>query len=291
MSNLETTYIKMLEVLHQIEPKNYFLSQIRKPKLTDKQLLALSLAAESLGIDSERYLFKRLPTSLKELIERSVYNRRRRALTPYLVRLRERIAEQIIPFEDYHIVDSMPLEIAKFSRAKRSTVCCEHIQLAPNFGYCAAQKTHYYGYKFHGVCTVQGVFKHFNISKASNHDIHYLDQVKDRFAGCVLIGDKGYLSSSIQQDLFDTYNLKVETPMRRNQADYKPLNTLFSKHRKRIETLFSQLGDQFMIKRNYAKSFSGYSTRILAKVSALTLIQWVNKLKGRNLNSLKGVLS
>jgi len=43
--------------------------------------------------------------------------------------------------------------------------------------------------------------------------------------------------------------------MRKNQRNYSKQPYLFRKFRKRIETLFSQLCDQFMIRRNYAKSF------------------------------------
>ncbi|MCT3649484.1 transposase, partial [Elizabethkingia anophelis] len=57
--------------------------------------------------------------------------------------------------------------------------------------------------------------------------------------------------------------------------------------RKRIETLFSQLCDQFMIRRNYAKSFEGFKTRLLAKITALTVVQFINKLNNRNINNLK----
>ncbi|MCH2196026.1 MAG: IS982 family transposase, partial [Kordia sp.] len=54
------------------------------------------------------------------------------------------------------------------------------------------------------------------------------------------------------------------------------------------ETLFSQLCDQFMIRRNYAKSFDGFKTRILSKKSALTTIQYVNKfIFKRNINNIK----
>lgn len=42
-----------------------------------------------------------------------------------------------------------------------------------------------------------------------------------------------------------------------------------------------------MIKRNYAKSFDGFKTRILAKITALTMIQLINKQRNRNLNNLK----
>ena len=46
---------------------------------------------------------------------------------------------------------------------------------------------------------------------------------------------------------------------------------------KRIETLFSQFCDQFMIRRNYAKFFDGFKTRILSIISSFTMIQYLNK--------------
>jgi hypothetical protein len=56
----------------------------------------------------------------------------------------------------------------------------------------------------------------------------------------------------------------------------------------RIETLFSQLCDQFMIRRNYAKTFEGFKTRILAKITTVTVIQYLNKFVfQRNINNLK----
>ena len=45
---------------------------------------------------------------------------------------------------------------------------------------------------------------------------------------------------------------------------------------KRIETLFSQLCDQFMIIRNYAKDTDGLFARIIGKISALTILQYIN---------------
>jgi len=72
-------------------------------------------------------------------------------------------------------------------------------------------------------------------------------------SSCVVIDDKGYLSADYQLDLFTSNQIKLEVPMRVNQHDYQKQPYLFRKTRKRIETLFSQLCDQFMIRRNYAK--------------------------------------
>ncbi|MCT4073758.1 hypothetical protein HZP85_13935 [Elizabethkingia anophelis] len=57
-------------------------------------------------------------------------------------------------------------------------------------------------------------------------------------------------------------HIELETPKRVNQKDYKPQFYLFKKKRKKIETLFSQLYDLFMIRRNYAKNFEGFKSRL-----------------------------
>ena len=148
----------------------------------------------------------------------------------------------------------------------------------------------YFGYKIHAVCTQQGIFKTFDISKASVHDIHYLEDVKNQLNHCILIGDKAYLSRQYQRDLFDRGAIELTTPKRTDQVDFEPFNPVYRKARKRIETLFSQLCDQFMIRRNYAKSFTGFATRILSKITALTIIQWINLSNGNHINNLKIVL-
>jgi hypothetical protein len=77
--------------------------------------------------------------------------------------------------------------------------------------------------------------------------------IKQQISDCVLLGDRGYLSEAIQLDLFQTVYIKLETPKRTNQKEYKPQPYIFRRTRKRIKTLFSKLCDQFLIRRNYAK--------------------------------------
>jgi hypothetical protein len=75
---------------------------------------------------------------------------------------------------------------------------------------------HFFGYKLHAVCSIGGVFKSFDLTKASVHDIHYLRNIKDEFSNCTIIGDKGYLSADYQLDMFECKRIKLETPMRKN---------------------------------------------------------------------------
>jgi hypothetical protein len=147
---------------------------------------------------------------------------------------------------------------------------------------------HYDGYKIHVVCSIDGVFKSFDIRKAAVHDIHYLKDIKNQFNNCVILEDREYLSTDYQLDLFESKQIKLEIPMRKNQKNYKKQTYIFRKKRKRIVTLFSQLCDQFKIRNNYAKTFEGFKTRILSKLTALTIIQYINKFGfNRNINNLK----
>jgi hypothetical protein len=182
----------------------------------------------------------------------------------------------------------MPLEVCKLSRRNRSKICREDFETAPDNGFCAGQKVHYYGYKLHAVCNIEGVFSDFDLSKASVHDIlHYLKDIKCNHNQCVILADKTYLSKEYQVDLFHSNQIRLEVPMRSNQRNYKKQDFIFGKSRKRIETLFSQLCDQFMIRRNYAKSFDGFKNRILSKIMALTVRQLINKINNKNINNLK----
>lgn len=288
MNNLLSNHEIILEVLREISTERQLPMQRRRPSMSDLEVICLSLTAEYMGIDSDNNLFRQLPECFTGKIERSVYNRRKRRLMPYQNTIRLKLAESFNESEDIFIVYSMPLEVCKIARSSRSKICKEEIFSMPTKGYCASQKMYYYGYKLHAVCSLKGVFQAIEITPANVHDIHYLDDLGDQLSHCTLLGDKGYLSASIQLNLFESSNIRLYTPKRNNQKGYKPQFSLFRKSRKRIETLFSQICDQFMVRRNYAKSFNGFKTRILAKITAMTVIQYINKnIFNRNINNLK----
>lgn len=293
MNNFIQKYEVILKNLNNFKIDFSAFVQIRKPKLSNLELIAMNITAEFCSIDSECQLFREIKGSyLCGKIERSVYNKRKRKLFPYLEALRQQMSQTLSNTEDYFIIDSMPLEVCKLSRSSRSTICKEQLETAPNKGFCAAQNLHFYGYKLHAICTLDGVFTSVDLSAASVHDIHFLKDIKSQIKNCTLIGDKGYLSADYQLNLFETAHIKLETPMRANQKNYQPQSYIFRKSRKRIETLFSQLCDQFLIRRNYAKTFDGFKTRILSKITTLTTIQYLNKfIYNRNMNNIKIVLA
>ena len=298
MHNFHAIFRKILEICKQFsyDLVNTEGNSRRRgvvPRFSDIEVIALSLTAETLSIDSENYLFRKLAESKKEipnLISRRQFNDRRKSTSELCEKIRKRIADSIDGGEKYFCIDSKPIEVCRMSRSKRCKMGRKNYKKAPNFGYCASQREHYYGYKLHALCGLSGVIHSYDLTKASVHDIRYLQDVKLEYHDCSIFGDRGYIGKEVQLNLFETVNIKLDCPYRLNQKDWKPQFIPFAKARKRIETIFSQLNDQFMLIRNYAKETDGLFARIIGKISAFTILQHINNLNNNPIGRVKYAL-
>jgi hypothetical protein len=240
MSNIVKNYFRVLEVISSLNCKLEYKSDVgRKQKISDLEVIAPGLTAEFMSIDSENSLFKEInKQQIPNLIERSQFNKRIRKLFFFFEEVRTKLASRFLEFEDYFIVDSMPLEICKFARHRRIKICKSEFETSPSKGFCASENNWFYGYKLHEVCSINGIFHSLDITKAEVHDVHFLKTIKHQMSDFVLLVDRGYLSQSIQLDLFQTVNIKLETPKRANQNDYKPQPYIFRKSRKKMKHYF-----------------------------------------------------
>jgi hypothetical protein len=300
MHNLKTNFDKFFNITKSVfkdrlkQDDNFFFYP-NKPKMSNCEIIALSVTGESIGIDSENYFWGKLKNDHKDdfprLIDRSNFNRRRKHLHSFIEQLNQYLADSLNESEDVYLVDSIPVPVCQIAREKRSKICKENFETAPDKGYSTVSKSYYYGYKLHLVTSVRGIFHSMDLTKASVHDVYYLSEIKNSgLSTCTLIADKGYLSSTYQVDLFNSCQVNLQTPKRANQ-ERNPFPFIFKRVRKRIETLFSQLCDQFMLKRNYAKTNLGLSVRILSKITAVTLLQYINSKNNKPLNHLKYALA
>ena len=130
-----------------------------------------------------------------------------------------------------------------------------------------------------------------DLSHSNLSDLNYMKDVKLVYHDCNIYGDKGYIGADVQLDLFQTAHIRLECPYRLNQKNWKPKLIPFAKARKRIETLFSQLTDQFLVIRNYAKITNGLFVRIIGKISALTILQYVNFINNKPIGRIKYALN
>jgi hypothetical protein len=298
--HIKVTFDKFKDALNQVLGDNTSLLKktVRsgpKYKFTDIDVIALSLTADYINAGSENYLFAALNSDYKNdfpnLLSRRQYNHRRKRLEKPIKNLRELISIKMEPArktQDIYVIDSMPLRVTKFARRNSSTICRDDANLVPQISKCAAQDEWYYGFKLHAVCTGDGIIKAFKIDDSTIHDVHYLDEIGEQFKNCRIVGDKGYISQSRKKELFEDFNIYMETPPKKNQKN-QPI-FIWGKVRKTIERLFSQINGQFDIQKNYAKTVRGYVTRLYSKLCTLTLLQFVNKSKGRTIGRLKYAL-
>ena len=298
MRNLNTKFRKILDICkffskNLVDERGNMPRRGVVPRFSDLEVIALSLTAENFSIDSESLLFsylKEYKADFPNLISRRQYNDRRKFTANLCEQIRKNIAQAIDESEDVFCIDSKPIPVCRFARAKRCKLGKNDFDTAPNYGFCAAQNTHYYGYKLHALCGLRGVIHSYDLSKASVDDRYWVQDLKYEYQQCTIIGDKGYLSASIQLDLFETAQIHLEVPYRLNQKNWKPTFKPFAKARKRVETLFSQLDDQFMVCRNYAKQQVGLFARIISKISAITVLQYINFINNKPIGRIKYAL-
>ena len=186
-------------------------------------------------MDSENCLFIRLKQYsglMPDLISRRQYNTRCKLTIPVCNVIRERIAGEIDGGESYFCIDSKPIEVCRIARASRCKLGKSDYYTAPSYGFCASQNTYYYGYRLHAVCGLSGVIHSFDMTKANVHDINYLKDVKYEFHDCSIFGDRGYISASMQLDLFESANIRLEVPYRLNRKGWLPAFVPFAKGQK-----------------------------------------------------------
>ena len=300
MHNLKTNFDKVL--LHtkrlfeeELDSLGNFQFYKRNPKMSDIEIISLSILAEAQSIDSENLLFSKLRTDyasdFPNLPHRTNYNRRRRRLQLRIAQVAQYIAELSDEGQSY-IIDSVPIPICSNIRISRSKICKDDQEVLPSCGYHASHREYFYGFKLQLLITEKGIPHAAGITTASLHDSQYLPWLlHDGISNCQLLADKGYIDMNQQLNLFETAQIKLITPLRSNMKGVSQWTPKHRYKRKRVETLFSQLCDQMMLKRNYAKSSDGLVTRVLSKISAAAIMQRINIQENKPLNHIKHALA
>jgi hypothetical protein len=97
MNNLNAIYDLILNELRKLSLNENFYFKPVKPKLSDLELIAINISAEYLSIDSEHQLFRYIANSkLNGMIERSVYNRRKRKLFEPMENIRKLMVAKLM---------------------------------------------------------------------------------------------------------------------------------------------------------------------------------------------------
>ena len=140
-----------------------------------------------------------------------------------------------MPEQSYRIIDSIPIPVCKFGRAKFHKTFRGY---GAAFGKCPSKKETYLGYKLHLVVTLGCFVTDYILTSANIDDREATWDLPDKFAFHMFFGDKGYTGVDF------TSALRIERgvimlPLKKNNDKTqfsKELRQIIFKERRRVET-------------------------------------------------------
>ena len=266
----------------------------------DSDILTVGWLLEYIGADSEHSGYLRLKAELKTIFpslpERSRFNRRRRNLWGASEVLRRALVD-FLPQTQVFLVDSFPIPICDFKRAKSSKSDLKWETDASGtlatYGHCETKSLGtFLGFRGHLITTGTGVPVDFAIAAADIDDREGVPWLSQRGRYPILLGDKGYISQSLQDELLETENTCLLPTLRNNQKQQYPetFRKLQVRVRRRIETTIGQLTEQFHVSRVRARTQWGLQTRMSHKFGAALLGAFLNQCLGRPLMKLRDLI-
>lgn len=259
-------------------------------KLSDSEVLTLSVMQEALSTDSElsfvRSMRRNHPDLFPSLLSCSRYHRRRKALVGVQQALFAHLAAEFAEHARWLTVDSAPVETTKVERSQTGAAsipqAAYHVR--------AARKQLFFGFRLHAVVTDEGAVVEFALAPANEGERgvaeRMLAAVGPASSGLVL-GDNNYCGPSFEVAAAQ-HGHRAATSPRRTDAD-RTSRLWVRGPRALIETVFGMLADQFHAERTRARSLLGVWSRMVAKVLAFDLSLLVNALLGRRLLAVKSL--
>lgn len=246
------------------------------PKLADSEAITMEIVGEYLGCDTDEGIYNYFDRHWKSLFphlpDRSNFVRQ----CANLWAVKKRLFEHISRFQDHYlqILDSMPIEVCKFVRAKTTTQFKGTAAYGKWFGQT------FFGYRLHLKITDQGMIRNFILAAANEHDIRYTQPLLGDDCGGWTLADKGYRSTALRDELWKDRKMYFHTSVRKIDKRDSPLpietiRTLTGK-RRLIETVAGQLEQRFRIKTTFARDLWHLLNRIIRKILSHTIGVWLN---------------
>ena len=270
------------ELYHQFVPSS--VSQRRNvdtAKMSDSEIITLSICGELAGIDSENAWYSFVKRNYRHLFprlcSRTRFNRTRRALLQVTELLRQKLTHSFpIPTSRYFVIDSFPLPVCKFGRARY----CRSFRVdGANYGKCPSKKETYFGFKVHALITIEGYITAFEITPASVDDREGLRDFAENHLCLTVLGDKGYTGEQLWEDMQEKGICLMSLKPSNHKNNWpKEVRQVIFRFRRRIETVFSQLSEQLNAEKVLAKSFRGLCTRLQNKILGHNLCMAFNSI-------------
>lgn len=246
-----------------------------KPEMSDSEILTLALIMDYLPFPGESQFIGFIRANYGQwfptLLERSQFNRRLRRLEHKLESLRRKWVEQLGGLDaDSFIIDTKPIPVVGYRRSKKQS----DFYGSADYGYCAARKMKYFGYKLVVISTLKGLPIAYDLVSANTDERQAVEGVLHLVRNSDIYGDKGFIGQDWQEEVTNSTGNRIWTIQRSNQhptvsPDFK---RLIGRVRQRIEGVFHEIQNTGRNpERLLNKTVNGLATHMAAKIASHTL--------------------
>lgn len=242
-----------------------------RPVLADSEVLTMEIVGEYLGLDQERRMFdyfrRHYPHFFPALprVHRTTFTRQAANLWRVKARLWQRLLRGLELDRELSLVDSFPLPVCRFARARR----CRRLRELSAYGFDEMAKQTCFGVRLHLRVCWPGLVVSFEVAPAN---VHELRAAEDLLAGVTghALGDRNYWSPALMEQ-FRAEGLRLLAPFRKASRERKPWPRRLVNTRRRIETVIGQLVGRFHARQVWARDAWHFYSRLLRKVLGHTL--------------------
>jgi hypothetical protein len=271
---LTTLYTIVDDWYQQHAPKLLAGKAGKKPLFSDSEVITLSIAQHWLGIPDEREFLRVIRNNyvplFPRLIDQSQFNRRARNLCWLINRMRQHLVAQMgIANSPCQLIDGTPVPVRHWRRFGKGHLLWPEAGL----GHCAAKKQTYYGFRLLALTTLDGIIVDWDLFAANTDERDAALALLDNHRNMAVLGDKGFLDQHRQAFLLEEQDLLLLTPKRKNQKEQNPRawDAIMNRARRLIETTFAQAKGTFGLEKPGARSVWGVLSRVIAKLTGLTI--------------------
>lgn len=225
------TYV-VVDELYRALPAAYKPGRGPTPGCSDSELITMALVGECRGWAREtemlhhwrarRHLFPVIP-------ERSRFNRRRRDLGYAINAIRQLVLAALDVARDVQCaIDSLPVPVLQFHRVPAARSADTWRAAGADFGKVPTKRQTIFGYKLHLLVTLGGVIRDFILAPANASDVLVGGKLLHEHAALTVVGDKGYISAPLADELRAERGVGLLTVPRRHRlaaAGYRETST------------------------------------------------------------------
>jgi hypothetical protein len=256
------------------------------PQFTDEEFITVVLwgfaERKFTCKDVYKYILKHYSEWFPNMPKYKAFNKRFGYLADAIKTLAETLLSELLGLDDAcvtHVMDSMPIVLAKQSRSGRAKVAPELCDK----GFCDAKNMWFYGVRLHTLGQSQyktlPLPRLMQLAPASHHDRKVAEGMLLDVHGIDLFTDKAYINTAWQSEIAISNHINIITPVKRakgqerlNSAD-SLFSTAVSKVRQPIESFFNWLHQLTDIQSaSKVRSHNGLISFIFSRIAFACLV-------------------